>query len=86
MGYEGLMKIPRRCFAEVAWLYQNDSRKATIISEPDMGFGRKIVEKWFCLTSVGSYGVLLGTGRKSPSASLRSTVSLQRTTRGSLRL
>jgi hypothetical protein len=33
LGYEGLMKIPRRCFAEVAWLYQNASRKATIISD-----------------------------------------------------
>jgi hypothetical protein len=47
MGYEGLMKIPRRCFAEAAWLYQNDSRKATVIAEPEIGFGRKIVENSF---------------------------------------
>src|SRR5438094_878462 len=26
----------RRCFAEAAWLYQNDSRKATVIAEPEI--------------------------------------------------
>ena len=41
------MKIPRQSFAEVAWLYQNDSRKATVIPEPEIGFGRKIVENRF---------------------------------------
>jgi hypothetical protein len=33
MGYVGLVKVLRRCFAEAAWLYQNASRKATIISD-----------------------------------------------------
>jgi hypothetical protein len=58
------MKILRRCFAEVAWLYQNDSRKATVITKPENGFVLKLVEKYLCLTSFGCYGVLLGTGGK----------------------
>ena len=30
IGYEGLMKIPRRCFAEAVWLYQNHGGKAMV--------------------------------------------------------
>ena len=45
MGYGGLMKIPRQSFAEAAWLYQNDGRKATVIPRPEIGFGRKKSEE-----------------------------------------
>jgi hypothetical protein len=33
-GYGSLMKILRQAFAEVTSLYQNDIRKATVITKP----------------------------------------------------
>jgi hypothetical protein len=73
-----LMKKPRQSFAEVACLYQNRAGKAMVFLWLGMGCCRS-KRKWVCLTSFGSYGVLLGTGcEKNPSASLGSTASLQR--------
>ena len=59
------MKIPRQSFAEVAWLYQNDSRKATVNSRaPEIGL---VARQWKMglLDLRRSYGVLLGTGGKA---------------------
>ena len=72
------MKIPRRCFAEAVWLYQNDGGKAMVFpmavitnyyvrSSHGLGLVASArSRKYVCLTSVGSYGVLLGIGRKKP--------------------
>ena len=82
----GLMKIPRQSFAEAACLYQNDSGKAMVFSSLEIGRSRWKPEVSL-LDLRGFLWCLVGNRlEKSPSASLRSTVSLQCTKGVSLRL